>query len=93
VALKNTALVAVNPNMDANVGPSEHRAILSSSNKEKGDRLYCPLCSEAGKPVEMVTIKKDSPQFSFYQDKFGYQYHFFAECPKCGAKLLAYARG
>ncbi len=66
---------------------------LALPTKERGDRLHCPLCTEASKLVEMVTIKKDSPEFSFYQNKFGYQYHFFAECPKCGAKLIAYARG
>lgn len=36
VALKNTALVAVNAKINANAGPGEHTAILSSSNKGKG---------------------------------------------------------
>jgi hypothetical protein len=40
----------------------------------------------------MASVKEDSEQFGFYQDKFRYQFHFFAECPKCGAKLLAYGR-
>jgi hypothetical protein len=57
------------------------------------DCLDCPLCSAAGKHTEMQVIPKESDRFHHWQDKFGYQFHFFAECPKCGSKLLGYGRG
>jgi hypothetical protein len=41
----------------------------------------------------MQILSNDSERFEVYQDKFGYQFHFFAECPKCGSKLLGYGRG